>query len=122
MRSLPAICEGQKFSLKKKWRNGTLVANGNDADCHFTQTERGMPMSEHNRNETAKLARGAKWVIRQLLLEVETRQTEIELFDAVQDGHAISYRLLSGNEAVVDEFAQKLGILKNGNRLEVKHG
>lgn len=79
-------------------------------------------MSEHNRAETAKLARGAKWVIRQLLLEVETRQTEIELFDAVPEGFAISYRLLSGEEAVVEEFAQKLGILKNGNRLEVKHG
>lgn len=79
-------------------------------------------MSEHNRTETAKLARGAKWVIRQLLLEVETRQTEIELFDAVPEGFAISYRLLAGDEAVVEEFAQKLGILKNGNRLEVKHG
>ncbi|KAA0228792.1 hypothetical protein EDS67_12915 [candidate division KSB1 bacterium] len=79
-------------------------------------------MSEHNRTEAAKLARGAKWVIRQLLLEVETRQTEIELFNAVPEGFAISYRLLSGEEAVVEEFAQKLGILKNGNRLEVKHG
>lgn len=79
-------------------------------------------MTEHNREETAKLARGAKWVIRQLLLEVETRQTEIELFNAVPEGFAISYRLLSGEEAVVEEFAQKLGILKNGNRLEVKHG
>ncbi|MCL4704527.1 hypothetical protein KJ068_05170 [bacterium] len=79
-------------------------------------------MSEHNRTETAKLARGAKWVIRQLLLEVETRQTEIELFNAVPEGFAISYRLLSGEEALVEEFAQKLGILKNGNRLEVKHG
>lgn len=79
-------------------------------------------MSEHNRNETAKLARGAKWVVRQLVLEVQTRGTEIELFDAVPEGFAISYRLLSGEEAVVDEFAQKLDILKDGNRLEVKHG
>jgi hypothetical protein len=79
-------------------------------------------MTDHNREETAKLAQGAKWVIRQLLLEVESRQTEIELFDAVQDGFVIFYRLLSGQESVVEEFAQKLGIKKDGNRLEVKHG
>jgi hypothetical protein len=79
-------------------------------------------MSDHNRDETAKLAQGAKWVIRQLLLEVESRQTEIELFDAAANGYVIFYRLLSGQESVVDEFAQKLGIKKTGNRLEVKHG
>ncbi len=79
-------------------------------------------MTEHNREETAKLARGAKWVIRQLILEVESRQTEIELFDAQADGFAVSYRLLAGDETVVAEFAQKLGIQKTGNRLEVKHG
>lgn len=79
-------------------------------------------MTEHNREETAKLARGAKWVIRQLILEVESRQTEIELFDAHAEGFAVSYRLLAGEEAVVAEFAQKLGIAKTGNRLEVKHG
>lgn len=79
-------------------------------------------MTDHNREESAKLAQGAKWVIRQLLLEVESRQTEIELFDAVQDGFVIFYRLLSGQESVVEEFAQKLGIKKDGNRLEVKHG
>lgn len=79
-------------------------------------------MTDHNREETAKLAQGAKWVIRQLLLEVESRQTEIELFDAVQDGFVIFYRLLSGQESVVEEFAQKLGIKKDGKRLEVKHG
>jgi len=79
-------------------------------------------MTEHNREETDKLAQGAKWVIRQLLLEVESRQTEIELHDAVTDGHGISYRVISGQETVVNEFAQKLGIKKNGNRLEVKDG
>jgi len=79
-------------------------------------------MTEHNREETAKLAQGAKWVIRQLLLEVESRQTEIELFDAEPNGYVISYRLVSGQESVVEEFAQKLGIKKTGNRLEVKHG
>jgi hypothetical protein len=79
-------------------------------------------MSEHNRNETAKLAQGAKWVIRQLLLEIESRGTEIELFDAAPGGYVIFYRLLQGSEAVVEEFAQKLSIGKTGNRLEVQHG
>jgi len=79
-------------------------------------------MTEHNREETAKLAQGAKWVIRQLLLEVESRQTEIELFDAEPNGYVISYRLVAGQESVVEEFAQKLGIKKTGNQLEVKHG
>jgi hypothetical protein len=79
-------------------------------------------MTEHNREESAKLAQGAKWVIRQLLLEVESRQTEIELFNAEPNGYVIFYRLLSGQEAVVEEFAQKLGVKKNGDRLEVKHG
>ena len=78
-------------------------------------------MTEHNRNETAKLARGAKWVIRQLLLEVETRDTEIELYDATPDGYVIFYRLLSGEEVIVSEFAGKLNIQKQGNRLEVHH-
>ena len=78
-------------------------------------------MTEHNRNETAKLARGAKWVIRQLLLEVETRDTEIELYDATPDGYVIFYRLISGEEAIVSEFAGKLNIQKQGNRLEVQH-
>ena len=79
-------------------------------------------MTEHNREESAKLAQGAKWVIRQLLLELESRQTEIELFDAEPQGHAISYRLISGQESVVEEFSAKLSIMKNGNRLEVRHG
>lgn len=79
-------------------------------------------MTDHNRSESGKLARGAKWVIRQLLLELENRQTEIRLFDAVANGHAISYELVSGDEALVVEFAEKLGIRKNGNRLEVRHG
>jgi hypothetical protein len=79
-------------------------------------------MSEHNRQETAKLADGAKWVIRQLLLEVETRGTEIELFNAAAGGYVIFYRLVSGSEAVVAEFAQRLGIQKSGDRLEVQHG
>ena len=78
-------------------------------------------MSDHNRIESAKLADGAKWVIRQLLLEVESRNTEIELYDAEPAGYVIFYRLLSGSEAVVDEFAQKLSIKKNGSRLEVQH-
>jgi hypothetical protein len=79
-------------------------------------------MTEHNREETRKLAQGAKWVSRQLLLELESRQTEVELYDAEPDGHVIYYRLLSGQEDVVKEFAEKLGIKKNDNRLEVKHG
>jgi len=79
-------------------------------------------MTEHNREESRKLAQGAKWAIRQLLLEVESRQTEIELHDAETDGHVIFYRLLSGQEDVVKEFAEKLGIKKNDNCLEVKHG
>ena len=79
-------------------------------------------MTKHNQKETAKLARGAKWVIRQLLLEIETRDTEIELYDAVPKGYVIFYRLLSGEEAVVTEFASKLNIEKQGNRLEVGHG
>ncbi len=79
-------------------------------------------MNEHNRNETAKLARGAKWVIRQLLLEVEARETEIELHDAVPNGYVVFYRLLSGEDEVVTEYARKLNILKQHDRLEVGHG
>ena len=78
-------------------------------------------MNEHNRTETAKLASGAKWVIRQLLLEVETRDTEIELYDAVPGGYVVFYKLLSGEDAVVSEFANKLNVKKQGNRLEVRH-
>lgn len=78
-------------------------------------------MNEHNRIESGKLDDGAKWVIRQLLLEVESRNTEIELYDAELEGYVIFYRLLSGGEAVVEEFAQKLSIKKDGNRLEVQH-
>lgn len=79
-------------------------------------------MTELNQKETAKLVDGAKWVIRQLLLEVETRNTNIELYDAEQNGYMIFYRLISGEEAIVKEFAQKLNIQKQGNRLEVQHG
>ena len=79
-------------------------------------------MTEHNRKETAKLARGAKWVIRQLLLEVETRNTQIEFYDAEPGGYVIFYNLLSGDDAVVTEFADKLNIQKQDNRLEVQHG
>jgi len=79
-------------------------------------------MTEHNQKETAKLASGAKWVIRQLLLEVETRDTEIELYDAVPGGYVIFYKILSGDDAVVSEFADKLNIQKQDNRLEVQHG
>ena len=79
-------------------------------------------MSEHNRQESAKLADGAKWVIRHLLLEVESRGTEIELFNAAPGGFFVFYRLLAGKEALVVEFADKLGIQKNGDRLEVQHG
>jgi hypothetical protein len=78
-------------------------------------------MTEHNRKETAKLTSGAKWVIRQLLLEVETRDTEVELYDAVPGGYVIFYKLLSGEDAVVSEYANKLNIQKQGNRLEVRH-
>ena len=35
-------------------------------------------MTEHNRIESDKLNDSAKWVIRQLLLEIETQNTEIE--------------------------------------------
>ena len=79
-------------------------------------------MTEHNRNESKKLARGAKWVIRQLLLELESRQTEIELYDAEEYGYVVYYQLISGSEALVAEFAEKLGIIKTANRLEVQHG
>ncbi|MFQ5823581.1 MAG: hypothetical protein ACE5JB_05955 [bacterium] len=79
-------------------------------------------MTEHNRNESAKLSDGAKWVIRQLLLEVESRNTKIELYDAQQDGFVIFYRLISGDDTIVEEFAKKLSIKKTGNRLEVQHG
>lgn len=79
-------------------------------------------MNDHNRQESAKLADGAKWVVRQLLLEIESRSTEIELFNAAPGGYVIFYRLVSGSEAVVAEFAQKLGIRKAGDRLEVQHG
>jgi len=79
-------------------------------------------MNEHNRAETGKLARSAKWVIRQLLLDVESKQTEIEFHDAEEGGHVVSYRLISGNEATVEEFAKKLSIKKEENRLEVQHG
>jgi len=78
-------------------------------------------MTDHNRKETAKLARGAKYVIRQLLKDIETRDTEIELYDAVPKGYVIFYKLLSGEDAVVSEFAAKLNIQKQGNRLEVGH-
>ncbi len=78
-------------------------------------------MTEHNRAVSAQLASGAKWVIRQLLLEVETRGTDIELFDPKTAGYVVFYRLLSGQEVVVEEFAQKLSIGKQGNRLEVQH-
>ncbi len=78
-------------------------------------------MSEHNRKESAKLARPAKWVIRQLLSEIESRGTEIELYDAVEGGYAVYYRLLSGDESVVTEFAGKLNIRQQENRLEVPH-
>ncbi|MDZ7331659.1 MAG: hypothetical protein ONB13_01220 [candidate division KSB1 bacterium] len=76
-------------------------------------------MTEHNRKETAKLARAAKWVIRQLLLEIESRNTQIELYDAAEGGYEVYYRLLSGDDAVVTEFANKLNIRRQGNRLEV---
>lgn len=79
-------------------------------------------MTENNKNETGKLARGAKWVIRQLLLELETRNTEVELFDAEKDGYVIFYRMITGKEDLVDEFAGKLSIGKKNNRLEVQHG
>ena len=79
-------------------------------------------MNEHNRRETGKLCRGAKWVIRQLLFEVETRQTNIDCYDAQEGGSVIFWRLVSGDEAVVEEFAQKLNIKKEGSRLEVHDG
>ena len=79
-------------------------------------------MNEHNRNQSNKLVRSAKWVIRQLLLEIESRQTEIELYDPEEDGYVVFYRLISGDEATVVEFAEKLNIQKDGNRLEVNRG
>jgi len=79
-------------------------------------------MNEHNRDESAKLDDGAKWVIRQLLLETESRGAKVELYDAAPEGFIIYYRLISGDESVVSEFAEKLGIKKEGNRLEVQHG
>lgn len=78
--------------------------------------------TEQNLQESGKLAQGAKWVIRQLLLELENRRTPIELYDAEPNGHVIYYRLISGQEAVVADFAQRLSIQKTGNRLEVQHG
>ena len=79
-------------------------------------------MDEHNQQESGKLAQGAKWVIRQLLLELENRQTTIKLYDAEPNGHVIYYQLIAGEEALVVEFAQKLSIKKEDNRLEVRHG
>jgi len=79
-------------------------------------------MNSHNQIESAKLADGAKWVIRQLLLEIESRDTDIELYDAEQDGHIIHYRLISGDDGTVAEFAKKLSIKKDDNMLEVQHG
>lgn len=78
-------------------------------------------MTDHNRLESAKLARGAKWAIRQLLLETESRNTEIKLYDAKKEGFVVFYDFIAGDEAVVEEFAQKLLIQKIGNRLEVQH-
>jgi hypothetical protein len=79
-------------------------------------------MTEHNKIESGKLARGAKWVIRQLLFEIEARRTEIELHDAEEAGYVIYYKLISGDENIVEEYAQKLSIGKDNNRLEVNRG
>ncbi|MFH1943932.1 MAG: hypothetical protein ABIL68_17655 [bacterium] len=79
-------------------------------------------MEEHNQNESSKLSDGAKWVIRQLLLEVECRNTRIDLYDAEEGGYVVFYRLVSGDDSVVEEYARKLSIQKSGNRLEVQHG
>jgi hypothetical protein len=79
-------------------------------------------MNEHNRQESGKLERAAKWVIRQLLLEVESRGTEIELYDAQEGGYIVFYRLISGSDATVEEYAGKLSINKNGQQLEVQNG
>jgi hypothetical protein len=79
-------------------------------------------MGEHNLNESSKLSDGAKWVIRQLLLELESRNTEIELYDVEVGGYVVFYQLVSGDDSVVEEYAQKLSIQKSGNRLEVQHG
>jgi hypothetical protein len=70
--------------------------------------------------EWTKLNDEAKWIIRQLVFEVESRKVNIELFDPVENGYAISYYLLSGRDDVVAEYAEKLSIVKQGNRLEVK--
>lgn len=78
-------------------------------------------MTEENRKETGKLARPAKWVIRQLLLEIENRNTQIALYDAEEGGYVVYYRLLFGDQAFVTEFAKKLNIRLEGNRLEVPH-
>jgi len=79
-------------------------------------------MNQLNRDESAKLNNGAKWVIRQLLLEIESRGVKVELYDAAPDGFIIYYRLISGDDSLVNEFAGKLSIRKEGNRLEVQHG
>lgn len=79
-------------------------------------------MTEHNKNETQKLDDGARWVIRQLLFDTEQRNVEIELYDAEPNGYVVYYHLISGNDAVVKEYAQKLGIQIQANRLEVQHG
>ncbi len=78
-------------------------------------------MNNHDNKEWAKLNDGAKWIIRQLLFELESRNVNIELYDAEDNGFVIYYRLFAGEDDPVVEFAEKLSIIKQGNRLEVKH-
>lgn len=77
-------------------------------------------MNIPNNKEWSKLNEAAKWIIRQLLFEVESRKVNIEFHDPVVNGYVIYYDLLFGQDDVVAEFAQKLSINKQGNRLEVK--
>lgn len=78
-------------------------------------------MNNHDNKEWTKLNDEAKWIIRQLLFELESRHVNIELYDAEKNGYVVYYRLLSGQDQLVVEFAEKLSIIKQGDRLEVKH-
>jgi hypothetical protein len=78
-------------------------------------------MNNQYNAEWQKLHDEAKWIIRQLVFELESRNVCIELYDAEPDGFVIYFRLVSGQEEKIAEYAEKLSILKQGQRLEVQH-
>jgi hypothetical protein len=76
-------------------------------------------MNNQHNAEWQKLHDEAKWIIRQLVFELESRNVCIELYDAESGGFVIYFRLVSGQEDKVAEYAEKLSINKQGHRLEV---